>query len=51
MEYECDGCGEMFEVSDETFIGELDGGFTCDPFIKLDHLCERCYQKHQKPNV
>lgn len=48
MDYECDECGNFFEVSDNTFIGQMNGEFECSPFMKLDKLCEGCYQKCQE---
>ncbi len=47
-EYECDECGEKFELGVDSFYGQLDGDTDCSPFTRLTALCPKCIDRSYK---
>ena len=44
-DYVCEECGKTFELSTDSFYGQLDGDTECFPVIKLAALCPVCTKK------
>ena len=52
-DYQCDKCGKVFELGEDSFYGQLDGDEECSPFVKLTALCPACLAKggaHEQDN-
>lgn len=46
--YNCDCCGSDFEITDETFVGQLTGIDFCTTNTKIQKLCSNCYSTYKE---